>query len=293
MSKDNMNMLELDGDCPPVGKTSQDLNCMVCYEDTTHITPCCKQSFCTKCANNWAEKNNDPTCPGCRELYYKSLHQLEGTEIFLSFKKKGKDTQTLSGTLVAVCSKTIKLKTHDNRIRYIKYKNIAEYKPACAPNAFTCAIGLGLLRPLGTADHTYTQSSVNVLREQYDDSYHQYEHALGVFEQLCIDWALDIRHGARRQNIYLPDFYWEAYVRDIFNAGVGFYEAIEWLKSVSGYDPIPVPDSDSDASCDESDLGFNRMMYDDGIEAAAIRDSCEEEVREHYNIYRRFVGRRS
>ena len=137
-----------------------DMKCMVCYEDTGYTTPCCKQPFCRSCATNWAEHKHTPTCPSCRELYFKSLKELVGHDIKLTIQK-GQNMVVLEGQLESLCPTLMKLKGTETVYRgglrkwmetkhktilkpekthHIKYKSIIHYRPLYAPGAFTCGL---------------------------------------------------------------------------------------------------------------------------------------------------------
>ena len=116
-------------------------DCMVCYNKCNFIAPCCKQSFCTECAKNWAEQNQTPSCPGCRKPYARSFNDLIGCLILIDIKKLdtfGKTkNETIKGTLLKICPTIIKVKTQE-KTRHIKYRHIVRYKHSDAPDSFYC-----------------------------------------------------------------------------------------------------------------------------------------------------------
>jgi hypothetical protein len=44
----------------------KDLECIICYNNTTRYTKCCKKSYCIRCFISNKKINNNKKCPNCR-----------------------------------------------------------------------------------------------------------------------------------------------------------------------------------------------------------------------------------
>jgi hypothetical protein len=254
---------------------SPNRDCIVCYKDTLFSAPCCKQPFCEDCAANWAEKNHTPTCPGCRKPYYTSLDQCEGSEIFLKFKKNSK-INVIAGTLVALCPKIIKFKTHkthSNQMLHIKYRNITEYKPACAPNAFTCErkeCEFKLVRATyAEIDESDDESDdeafeyLTLLMYESDDAEHRYD-------QACTIYANDLCAAAEiTQNIYISQYMMKGWLEFISSTDYTIEIIINEhaLKKAFEFDLLTMP---VDA---HNVRGMYRTICSDLINAYALKKS--------------------
>lgn len=64
----------------PIGKsekTSQEMECSVCYSSTAKCQLVCGHQFCHGCVKEWYQKCEDcPTCPMCRgNLYFRGMRK--------------------------------------------------------------------------------------------------------------------------------------------------------------------------------------------------------------------------